>query len=280
MTRITRVSSVPREHALVRGASDRLWITVDPVDPILHNCGGYGRSGDMLPLRYRFLEPGAHESLVLLEQDFPGCVYYTDVFRNATGSKRRREKNRRKRIEKGQSAIYTGLLPGSSGHGFGLCTDHFVSDNIRRLRRHLDDPEFDKEDYDLLLRNYGWYCHRDGPHGDHKRGSEWWHFNYFGDDPDRWLSHSHRRTKGGLDAKIDAMYGPFTLDAAGIEETLLRLGYLIDDSHPVADAVRAFQETWTLSVDGIAGPVTQRVLLYVGAGFRDSDGNDIDVPFP
>jgi hypothetical protein len=154
-----------------------------------------------------------------------------------------------------------------------------VTDNLRRLRRFLEDPQFDKRDYDLLMRRYGWRCHRDGPHGDHKRGSEEWHFNYFGDDNDRWLRHSHRRTSGGLEAKLNYFYGPFTLDADGIVEHLARLGFA-EANEPIASQVSAFQYRWTLDTDGVAGPQTQRVLLYVGAQFRDSAGNEVAVPFP
>ena len=281
--RDTVVSMAPREHAkLVRGAGDPLVITVEPISAVLHNRGNYGHDGKTLPVRYRFAHPQAHASMLRLEADYPYCIYYSDMFRNASGSKGRRRKNRDKRVEKGLSAIHTGLLPGSSGHGFGMCADHMVSANLRRLRVFLEDPEFDKEDYDLLMRGYGWYCHRDGPRGDHKRGSEEFHYNYFGDDPDRWLAHSNRRTSGGLEAKLNYKYGPFTLDAAVLPAHLTELGY---DAGRLTDAVKAFQSDWTMVnaagvPDGIAGPQTQRVLLYVGATFRDGDGNDVDVPFP
>ncbi len=274
--RAHRVTEVPREHTeLVRGTGDRLTIIVDPLDEVFHDRGNYGASGRALPKRYRFLHPQAHQSLRQLEINFPGCVYYSDAFRNASGSKGRREKNRAKSADN----VYSGLLPGRSGHGFGLCLDHMVSDNLRRMRRFLEDPEFDKKDYDLLMRRYGWRCHRDGPHGDHRRGPEEFHYNYFGDDNARWLAHSHRRTSGGLEAKLQYMYGPFTLDAGGIEEHLARLGHAAANKTRKAQIIE-FQERWTLPPDGIAGPQTQRVLLYVGAQFRDGDGNDIAVPFP
>lgn len=271
---------VPREHKkLVRGGSDRLVITVEPLDPVFWERGGYGADGNGLPIRYRFAHPAAHESLVAIETDYPGVFFYSDFFRNASGSRGRRKKNRAKRIDKGQSPIHTGLLPGSSGHGFGLCKDHYVEPNLRRLRLHMDDPEASKEDYDLIWRKYGWYCHRDGPTGgDHKRGSEWWHYNYFGDDVDRWLAHSYRKTSGGLEAKIDAMYGPFVLDAGAVDAHLQRLGYR--PGRRGRTAIEQFQEDWTLTPDDVAGPRTQRVLLYVGAQFRDGEGNAVDVPFP
>jgi len=232
-----------------------------------------------MPDRFRWLHPDAAASLAKMEADYPGCFFYSDVFRNAYGSRHRRHKNRDKRILRGKSAIYTGKKPGTSAHSFGLCTDDMVGDNIKRLRELLEDPGFVKEDYDALKRQYGWVCHRDGPEGgDHKMESEFWHYNYFGDDMDRWLSHCGRKTSGGVEAKVIYNYGPFTLDPPGVVEHLKRLGYLDADTDPSSSelraAVRKFQDYWTLNPDGAAGPDTQRTLLYVGGTFRDTEANE------
>lgn len=284
--RVARVASAPKEHPkLVRGPGDRLVVVLDPLDSVFHNRGYYGKSGDLMPVRYRFLDPAAHDSLRDLEKAYPGVFYYTDVFRNASGSRGRRKKNRERRIRAGKSAIYAGKKPGFSAHSYGLSFDLDVDRSLRNLRTQLEDRELDKADLDAVLKEYGWWCHRDGPHGgDHRRGAEDWHYNYFGDDPDRWLSHSYQKTSGGVEAKIQYLYGPFTLDRQGVAEHLDRLGYLRNwltyDDDTVKKAVADFQREWTLEPDGVAGPVTQRTLLYVGAEFRDRNGAPLDVPGP
>ena len=257
----------PREHPLLfRGEGNPLVILLDPLNLIFVNRGIYGNEGNRMPERYQFLHPDAAASLFRVERLYPGVFRFSDVFRNATGSKKRREKNKRKR------GRYTGMLPGSSGHGFGLCVDHDVGGNLQRLAHSLEEP-VTKEDYDLLWREHGWFCHRDGLEGDHRRGLEDYHYNWFGDDPERWLDHSHRKTSGGLEAKLNYLYGPFTLNREGVLEHLERLQYGPGE-------VKRFQLDWTLSPDGVAGPQTQRVLLYVGAKFRSSAHKTLDVPFP
>ena len=271
---LLRISTAPREHAmLVRGPSDPLVILVDRLDPVFRRRGMYGPEGTDMPDRFQWLAPEAAASLLKLEQAYPGCFYYSDVFRNARGSANRRKKNRKKRMKRGLSPIYTGKKPGSSAHSFGYCTDDMVEVNIQRLRRRLDDPGFNKSDYDALKREFGWVCHRDGPNGgDHRMEHEFWHFNYLGDDLSRWMSHSNRKTSGGVEAKVLYNYGPFTLDPDGIREHLDRIGYF-----PNHEGITRFQKDWTLTADGIAGPETQRTLLYVGATFRDSNNDDHDL---
>ncbi len=269
---------VPREHPkLTRGPGDRLRIVLEPIRDFKER-GAYGQHHNVddptkrkVPDRYLFMDPLAAASMRALEKDFPDVFYHSDLFRNASGSKGRRHKNRARRVQLGKSDIYTGKLPGGSGHGFGQCLDHMVADNLRRTSLFLEE-QFNKEEYDLVWRRYGWWCHRDGPEGDHKKGHEWWHFNYFGDDPERWLAHSRRKTSGGLEAKLQYMHGPFTLDVGGVDEHLEHLGF---DQRKREDRIREFQKYWTLPMDGVAGPQTQRILLYVGAEFVDPDGNDL-----
>jgi hypothetical protein len=272
--RTVRVSMAPREHArLVRGEGDQLVVVVDRLDPVFDDRGMYGKDKTGMPKRFRFLHPDAARSLLQMEKDYPGVFFYSDVLRNANGSRHRRRKNRDKRIRQGKTPIYTGKKPGFSAHSFGLCTDDMVRDNMRRLAAHLEEPEISKADYDAVKKQYGWWCHRDGPNGgDHSRGHEEWHYNWFGDDPERWLDHSGRKTSGGVEAKVQALYGPFILDPAGVKEHLDRLGYATDKA-----GIEAFQGDWTLSADGKAGPITQRTLLYVGAEFRTDGGELLDL---
>ncbi len=294
------VQTVPLSHEkLTRGAGDRLVLLLDHLDESLHDRGAYGgdgddedtEPGDFIPKRYRYLHTDAHRAMLAVENAHPGVFYYSDVFRNASGSKGRREKNRAGRIRQGKSAIYTGKKPGFSAHSYGLCFDLDVDRSLENLRDHLDDQEIDKADLDAILRQHGWWCHRDGPiRGDHKRGSEDWHFNYLGDDPDRWLGHSGQKTSGGVEAKVQYLHGPFTLDPQGVDEHLIRLGCMADvDSQKQRaalrkDAIKKFQIAWTLvkpngEPDGVAGPVTQRTLLYVAAELRNSDGGTL-APMP
>jgi len=274
----------PREHAkYVRGAGDRLVILLAHLDEVFANRGVYGDNKRAMPSRYQYLHPAAAESLLDIETDYPDVCRYSDVLRNATGSKGRRMKNYGRRIARGQSAIFTGKLPGSSGHNVGFSTDHDVRGNMERMA-HFVGVRIDKEDYDLEMRKYGWYCHRDGPEGDHKMGREDWHYNFFGDDPERWLSHSHRRTSGGLEAKMLYTYGPFTLSEEGVREHLVRFGYLVGknaSAEALRQGISLFQSCWTLPNDGVAGPQTQRAMLYVGAEIRDGSGNELTgISFP
>lgn len=270
--RLNRVIAVPREHPkLVR--EGRLRIILDHITD-LKARGIYGPHDDLVPDRYLGLHPDAAAALRRIESAFPGVFHYSDIFRNATGSKGRREKNK---VRKG---YYTGKLPGSSAHGYGLCLDHDLDRNLRRLAKFMHAAHVDKEEYDEIWRNEGWWCHRDGPRGDHRRGHEDWHFNYFGDDPERWLAHCHgRSTAPGVEAKVQYLYGPFTLDAEGIHDHLERLGYDPNGGGHKA-AIYKFQQDWTLSADGIAGPQTQRVLLFVGAELVDLNGAPLPLTFP
>lgn len=263
---ISRLEFAPRELPLAC-KPDELTLNIVELDDIFAKRGIYGRDMRSLPSRFRYLHPQAADSLSRLEADYPCVFFYSDVFRDANGSRNRRVKNRERRIRQGKSPIYTGKLPGFSGHNYGLCVDHDVSGNLQRLARHAG-YVMTKEEYDLIWRGYGWWCHRDGPEGDHQRGHEDWHYNYFGDDPARWLSHSQRKTSGGMEAKISYLYGPFAMEQGDVMRALTELGY-----HDIGSRVKDFQQDWTLAVDGIAGPNTQRVLGYVLAEKRWRDSN-------
>jgi hypothetical protein len=238
-----------------------------PANPFSRR-GDYGKRGDHLPSRFRWMQPEAAEALVRLEDDHPGVFRYSDVLRSAEGSKAVRQKYKKR---KGR---YWGKLPGSSGHNVGLCTDDKVSDNLRRLKAFWRCRKVTKRDYDMLKREYGFWCHRDGPRGDHAREHEDWHFNYFGDDPERWLRHCKTKTSGGLEAKFKVLYGPFKLTKVEIQKKLAQLGYYkgrIDGilGKKSREATWRFQLAWTLKPDGIAGVRTQRVLRFVTAEFVD-----------
>lgn len=217
----------------------------------LRERGTYGRDRVLAPWRYLFLSVAAAESALAIEREYPGCIHYSDIYRSADGSRRRRQKNREARIRRGLSPVYTGMLPGYSGHGYGLCTDHAVSGNLARMGE-LFGRHVPKIEYDAIMRGYGWYCHRDGPRGDHAwPAREAWHYNFFGDDAAAALLRCGRTTAGGLEWIIG---GRWDFDAE------------VD----VGD-VETFQRKWTLQPDGILGPITRRVALYVDATYDIDD---------
>ncbi len=259
MPRIDIRHPVPSDHARVR--EKPLRILVEPVPFPLTRRGIYGDKEDRLPERMLWLHPDALRSIQELERDYPGVFRYSDMFRGVAGQIRVREKNRERRRASGRPVRYAGKLPGYSAHGYGLAIDHDVRGNLKRLARFLltreDADPYGKREYDLLMRKYGWYCHRDAPHGDHKRKHEEWHFNFFGDDPKRWLAHCEERTDAGIEAKIRYMYGPLTCTT------------------PKDFDVRSFQEAHTLRPDGIFGPMSRRVKAYVDARFVTEAGDNV-----
>jgi len=246
-----------------RTAGFQLAITLAPLptDPWKHR-GIYGPQKDMMPDRFMFLEPAALASMAAWEQAHPGTLWISDCFRNAIGSLGRRQKN-----AAAHSGVATGKLPGSSAHGYGFALDVEVDHCLQTFGKHIGGP-VTKKDWDHEREKFGWYCHR----RDHAGGSESWHENFLGDDPTRWLAHAGTSTAGAIEAKVQALYGPFSADKLLINETLERLRYKPDQS-----GIRRFQGDWTLEADGIAGPMTQRVLLFVGARFVDATGAPLPI---
>ena len=238
--------------------------------------GIYGTGRSDLPERFRWLHPDAASSIMRLEKNYPGVFRFSDVLRSPAGSKRVRTKYKKRH------GRFGGKLPGYSAHGFGLATDHDVDGNLKRLAKQLGAPRVEKRAYDELLRDYGWVCHRDGPQGDHRPGSEDWHFNFFADDMARWGGRRYNtsKTSGGVEAKVQALYGPFTLNKREVQRALAAQGLYrgaIDGRHgaKTRTAVAGFQRQWTLKSDGDAGAKTQRVLCFVNARFVTSRGHSV-----
>lgn len=214
-----------------------------------HERGIYGKSGNILPKRFRFLHPAAAESLREIEREHPGVFRFSDMLRSANGSRRARQKTRHAQ------------RPGFSAHNYGLAVDQDVPGNLRRLGA-------DKKTLDTIWREHGWFCHR----RDHRNAIEAWHFNYLGDAL-RWMPHASRAsTASAIEAKLQSLYGDQmrVLSIVAQQTALTRLGLYCEDIDgllgPYTTAsVRAFQRAWLLTPDGICGRRTQRTLAYVTA---------------
>lgn len=218
--------------------SERLSVVLTSLQ--MHEVRGiYGESGDRLPARMRYLEPCAAASFRTL-----GAVVVSDMFRSAEASLLAR---RRKRGSK---------RPGYSGHNYGLSIDLDVNRSMAELgfRR--------KAELDDYMANAGWLCHR----RDSRRAAEDWHYNH---GVRAFVRSGDQRTSHALERRIKALYGErFKLDPFEVQLRLAELrlyGGSIDGIHGplTTTAIRSFQRAWSLSPDGIAGPMTQRVLSYV-----------------
>lgn len=212
-----------------------------------------GPSGDdyhgQVPARARLAAPDAQFSTL---GDLN--LVYTDIFRSAAASLAAMGSKR------GVQA------PGYSGHGYGLSFDLDIDACCK-----------DKSYFALCraLEDRGWFCHR----RDGQRGSEDWHFNWFGlispslylgkvevSDPATWSR--------AIEYRICERYGDqFAPTPAQIQVALTSLGFyhgILDGQlgHESFAAIQAFQHAWKLVEDGIAGPRTQRTLAYVSAGIE------------
>jgi hypothetical protein len=213
---------------------------------IKYVIGIYGKKKNTLPKRMRWLHPAAARSFA---RDLAKWVVVSDMFRSAESSLwaiQNRKGSKR---------------PGTSGHNFGLSIDLNVTKTLRKLGMKK------KRQLDNWMEARGWYCHR----RDHRRGWEDWHYNFLGPWVDKVLRDSDPRTSWALERLLKLLYGrSFKLTKKQIQERLHTLGLYggeIDGKiGPLSrEAVKAFQRTWKLTVDGIPGTMTQRTLAYVPA---------------
>ena len=206
--------------------------------PQLAGPQGDGYHG-LAPKRALYMRPEAATALMLVEKDTGGLVY-TDIFRSA------------------QSILqaYTskpGTQPvGYSFHGYGGAVDIDIDACKAKLGTTYGGLI-------TIMQARGFYCHRrDGEAGEGK--SESWHFNYLGADADQLLATTtddHVTWARPAEMMIQRWYGP------ELQLTDDQVALLIPVAH--ATDVRDFQRKWALTVDGVAGPRTQRTLAYVTA---------------
>jgi hypothetical protein len=206
-----------------------------------------GKDGarSVLPARMRYLHPEAAASFLRLNAIHRLRV--SDMLRSAESSLAAKAAGR------------GAARPGFSGHGFGLCIDE---DTEAMLHRN----NWSKVQLDEFMASEGWYCFR----RDHDMGSECWHYNYFGDDPKRWLGEcGSENTTRGLEAKIQHLYGQSLFlnpqeGQAALKTLRLYSGEIDGELGPLSrEAIRVFQRGWGLIDDGTLNIKTQRTLAFV-----------------
>lgn len=208
----------------------------------------YNKRG-VLPKRMRYLAPPAADSFLA---DLAACVVVSDMFRSAESSLWA--------IENRKGA----KRPGTSGHNYGYSIDLNVRATMKLLGFRT------KRELDEWMAARGWFCHR----RDHRRGWEDWHYNFLGLEGGGYLRDSDRRTSWALERMLKAKFGRYwRLGKKNMQRALAKLGLYggaIDGKiGPLSrQAVKAFQRTWKLKVDGIPGTKTQRTLAYVTADKR------------
>lgn len=192
----------------------------------------------LVPERALYMHPDAAVALLLVEEDTGGLVY-TDILRSPEA------------IRQAYSTKKGSTQPvGFSYHGYGGCVDVDVEATLAKLGTNY-------EGLVQIMAARGFYCHRrDG----NPTASESWHFNYLGPDVDALLeltTTDHSTWAAPAEAMIQKWYGPELVLTEVQIATLLPVAHATD--------VKDFQRTWNLTVDGVAGPRTQRTLAFVTA---------------
>jgi hypothetical protein len=213
--------------------------------------GIYGPNKDIMAERMLYLHPDAAKSF--MTDLYPKRVCVSDMFRSADASLQARGEKK-------------GVQPPSkSGHNFGFSIDVDLDRTLKLLS--MTKPTFDD-----WMNGLGWFCHRK----DHLQNeSEAWHYNYFGISIEKikYLSacEMFHSTAEGLEAKIQDYYGSeFMMDPPYIQTCLKQLkiygGEIDGQLGPLTvRAIKAFQTSWELTADGIAGRDTMRLLAYLNS---------------
>jgi hypothetical protein len=198
--------------------------------------------GGRVPTRFRYLAPDAAASLVRMLDAYDNRFVFTDLYRSAQGSRE-------------AYATKPGTQrPGYSAHGYGLAFDLDLSSTL-----HAASVSYAQ--LCEIVADYGWYCHRRDLDSS---GSEAWHFNFLGPNAGRYLARIDPQDHGTwgrpVEARIMERWGTgFQLGPQAIAAGLAKAS---------AADVRTFQREWGLAVDGVPGPITQRVLAFVTADLQ------------
>jgi hypothetical protein len=148
--------------------------------------GIYGPNKDRLANRMRFLHPDAAKSYLKMSEE--KLIKCSDMYRTFDASLKAH-------LKKGAAR------PGYSGHNFGFSIDIDTRWVIKA--NHFAD----KKELDEWMASHGWYCHN--PPGE-TRSKESWHFNYFGDEAEKYLAvrtDAKRTWARPLEQKIQDVYG-------------------------------------------------------------------------
>ena len=227
----------------------QMYLTQFGADEVL---GIYGKDKDALAARMRFLHPAAAESFKKMDAEMR--IRCSDMLRTPEGSLLNRQRKGR------------GLRPGWSGHNYGFSIDI----DYGWIMKH---NKLTKVELDEWMAAHGWYCHNIPGS---TRSSEAWHYNYFGEEAEHYLSfRKDNRTSTWakpVSQKIHEYYGHWwgKADVVTVQTALKKLGFYNGDFDGVPgelydQAVRAFQRAWMLDVDGIAGAMTKRTIMLVSA---------------
>lgn len=209
-------------------------------------------AGDYFPPSAALLHPDAASSYTSLEAATGKRLRVSDMYRTPEASLMAMQQK-------------TGVMPpGFSGHGFGFSIDVAVDACLKAFGK-------SKQQFDEMMESFGWYCHRK----DHGRGSEDWHYNFFGmgDVAAPYLAACARSvvTSPGVEAKMLAVYGAsFLLDTVALQTLLQKLkmygGALDGEFGPkTQQAVLAFERAWKLPEDGSPDARMMRTLATVAA---------------
>lgn len=219
--------------------------------------GIYGASKDQFPARMSFLAPDVADAFVAMLSDLGRDqagnprIGFSDMWRSAESSLAAQATKR------GVQA------PAFSGHNFGVSLDLDVDFTLRALG--VDYPHLLQ-----ILAAHGWYCYR----RDGQRGSEDWHWNFFGPDSAAFLSKltaAHSTWSLGAEQAIQKRYpsaSTFALAPADIQNALKKLGMYSGDADgklgpQSIQAVGAFCRAWKLP-EGTGGNFA-RTLAFVAA---------------
>ncbi len=193
--------------------------------------------GGLVPDRMLYMRPEAAQALLLIEADTDGLIY-TDVYRSPA------------EILQAYSTRPGTQPVAYSFHGYGGCVDVDVDATLKKLGT-------DYGGLITIMEARGFHCHR---RDNESQKSESWHFNFLGVDAPALLAlatDDHATWSRPAEAMIQKWYG------GDLKPTDAQVALLL--SVAGATDVKDFQRQWDLVVDGVAGPVTRRVLAFVTA---------------
>jgi len=192
-----------------------------------------------MPPRMRFLHPDAAAAFTKIAP----WVVVSDMFRSPESSLQA--------VREGRGA----RSPGYSAHNYGLAIDVDIPLSMKNLGVKT------KQAFDGEMAQHGFYCHR----RDHVIAFEAWHFNYLGVN----AAVAGALTSDEVEAKIVTLYGKFLRpDEHTCQRMLAKLKLYDGEIDGLIgprsrEAIRAFERTWGLNVDGVLDAKTRRTLAYV-----------------